>query len=102
MVDAEGGFVRKKTVESMPKPQETADGKMNSLARELLEFRDELSTLNACNAFILQALAGAMVNGDGMDSRSATGAMFCAQWLSDRAVELEQRLKKIHGLARGI
>jgi hypothetical protein len=101
MVDAEGGFVRKKTVESMPKPQEPVDGKMNSLARELLEFRDELSSLNACNAFILQALAGAMVSGDGMDSRSATGAMFCAQWLSDRAVELEQRLKKIHGLARG-
>ena len=85
----------------MPKPQEAVDGKMNSVARELLEFRDELSTLNACNAFILQALAGAMMNGDGMDSRSATGGMFCAQWLNDRAVELEQRLKKIHGLARG-
>lgn len=94
--------MRKKAIERMPKSQELALEKSNALASELLEFRDELSTLNACNAFILQALAGAMVNGDGMDSRSAMGAMFCAQWLSDRAVELEQRLKKIHGLARGI
>jgi hypothetical protein len=84
----------------MPKPEESFHRKTVSLARELLEFRDELGALNACNAFVMRALAGAMVNEEGMDSRSATGAMFCAQWLSDRAVELERRLKRIQGQAR--
>ena len=84
----------------MPKLQKPTNGKTSSLARELLEFRDEFSALNACNAFILQALSGAMVNGGGLDGRSATGAMFCAQWLGERAVQLEQRLEKIHSRAR--
>ena len=85
----------------MPKPRELSHGKADSLARDLLEFRDEFNALNACNAFILQALAGAMVSEDGMNSRAATGAVLCAQWLDDRAVELEQRLKKIQDRARG-
>ena len=66
-----------------------------SLARELLQFYDELTALNACSAFVMQALASALANGGGLDERSATGAVFCAQWLNDRTAELEQQLKKI-------
>jgi hypothetical protein len=66
-----------------------------SLARELLEFYDELTALNACSAFVMQALAAALANGGGLDERSTTGAVFCAQWLNDRTAELEQQLKKI-------
>ncbi len=68
---------------------------MHSLSCELLEFYDDLTAHHACNGFVLQALAAALVNGDGVDERTATGAMFCTQWLNDRSVELEQRLKKI-------
>ena len=71
--------------------------------RELLDFYDELTALNACNAFVMQALAAALTTGNGLDERSATGAVFCAQWLNDRTVELEKQLKKIllqiHGSA---
>lgn len=84
----------------MPKSQKPVHGKTNSLARELLDLRDELSALNACNAFVLQALSGAMLKGDGLDDRSATGAVYCTQWLGDRAAQLEQRLKKIQGRVR--
>jgi hypothetical protein len=30
-----------------------------------------------------------------LDERSATGAVFCTQWLNDRTEELEQQLKNI-------
>ena len=43
----------------------------------------------------MQALAAALVNGGGLDERSATGAVFCVQWLNDRTVELERQLKNI-------
>lgn len=64
-------------------------------ARELLKMYDELTALNACNAFVMQALAAALTHGGGLDERSATGAVFCAQWLNDRTVEMEQQLKEI-------
>ena len=66
-----------------------------SLARELLQFYDELTALNACSAFVMQALASTLANGGGLDERSATGAVFCAQWLNDRTAEMEQKLKHI-------
>lgn len=65
------------------------------LKRELLQFYDELTALNACNAFVMQALASALAKGEGLDERSATGGMFCAQWLNDCTKDLEQRLKYI-------
>ncbi len=65
------------------------------LARELLQFYDELTELQACNAFVLQALASTLVKGEGLDERSAMGAMFCAQWLNDRTAEMEQKLNRI-------
>jgi hypothetical protein len=68
---------------------------MDSLPRELLEFYDDLTAHHACNGFILQALAAALANGHGLDERTATGAVFCTQWLNDKSIELEQRLKKI-------
>ena len=71
-----------------------------SLPRELLEFYDKLTALNACSAFVTQALAAALVKRDGLDERSATGAVFCVQWLNDRAAELEQRVKKIQAYAQ--
>lgn len=64
-------------------------------SRELLQFYDDLTALHACNAFIMQALASTIVKGEGLDERSATGAMFCAQWLNDCTADLEQRLKYI-------
>jgi hypothetical protein len=64
-------------------------------ARELLKLYDELTALHAASAFVMQALAAAQVYGGGLDERSATGAVFCAQWLNDRTVELERRLKHI-------
>ena len=65
------------------------------LARELLQFYDELTALHACKAFVMQALASTLVKGEGLDERSATGAIFCAQWLNDSTADLEQRLKYI-------
>ena len=65
------------------------------LGRELLQFYDELTALNACNSFVMQVLASTLVKGEGLDERSATGAVFCAQWLNDRTTELEQSLKQI-------
>lgn len=84
----------------MPKQRKRSQEKVNSVARDLLEFRDELNALSACNAFVQEALAGAMEGGQGMSSRAATGAMFCAQWLDDRAIELERRLKNIQDRVR--
>lgn len=71
-----------------------------SLARELLEFYDELTALNAYSAFVTQALATALVKGEGMDERSATGAVFCVQWLNERTAELEQQIRKIQARAQ--
>ena len=79
---------------------ETSTQQANSLSRELLEFYDDLTALHAGNGFVLQALAAALANGGGVDERTATGAMFCAQWLNDRSVELQKRLKKIQMHAR--
>jgi hypothetical protein len=81
---------------------DTIVSQANSLPRELLEFYDELTALHACNGFVLQALAAALADGGGVDKRTATGAMFCAQWLNDRSAELERRLKKIQTHARAI
>ena len=72
------------------------------LARELLQFYDELTAHHACNAFLLQAMASTLVNGEGLDKRSANGAVYCAQWLNDRASELEQQLKSLQSKAQSI
>jgi len=79
----------------MPTPEKTVDSQTNLPARELLKVYDELTALNACNAFVMQALAAALAHGGGLDERSATGAVFCTQWLNDRTAELEQQLKNI-------
>ena len=78
----------------MPRRNEPAKRQKQG-AIELLDLYDELTALNACNAFVIQALAAALTTGSGLDERSATGAVFCAQWLNDRTVELEKQLKKI-------
>jgi hypothetical protein len=79
----------------MPNPERNADRQADSPAQELLKLYDELTELHACSAFVMQALAAALVNGGGLDERSATGAVFCAQWLNDRTTELERQLKHI-------
>lgn len=68
---------------------------MDSSARELLRLYDELTALHAASTFVIQALAAAQVYGGGLDERSATGAIFCAQWLNERAEALEGELKEI-------
>jgi hypothetical protein len=62
-------------------------------ARELLEFYDQFSELNACCAFVLQAAVRIVEDGEVTDRRSATGAIYCAQWLQDRMAELERKLR---------
>lgn len=84
----------------MPNPKINTDNHTNLTARELLKFYDELNALNACSAFVMQALATALIN-SGLDERSSTGGVFCAQWLNERTVEMEQRLKDIVGRAYG-
>jgi hypothetical protein len=79
----------------MPSPERNGDSQTDLPARELLKLYDELTALHACSAFVMQALAAALVNGGGLDERSATGAVFCAQWLNDRTAELERQLKNI-------
>jgi hypothetical protein len=79
----------------MPCPEKDVGSQTDLPARELLKLYDELTALNACNAFVMQALAAALVHGGGLDERSATGAVFCAQWLNNRTVEMEQQLKEI-------
>ncbi len=79
----------------MPSPERKVDNQTDLPARELLQLYDELTALNAASAFVMQALAAALTHGDGLDERSATGAVFCAQWLSDRTVELERQLKHL-------
>lgn len=80
----------------MPKSQGIVQTPIDSLARELLEFYDDLTAHHACNGFVLQALAAALADSEGTDERAASGAIFCTQWLNDQSAELEQRLKKIH------
>lgn len=79
----------------MAKPQEHRTKKFTSTAGELLGMYDELTAVHASSAFVMQALAAALVNGGGLDKRSTTGAVFCVQWLNDRTVELERELKNI-------
>ena len=79
----------------MPNPQRNADSQTDLPAHELLKLYDELTALNACNAFVMQALAAALLNGGGLDERSATGGVLCAQWLNDRTAGLERQLKHI-------
>ena len=79
----------------MPSPEKNVDSQTDLPARELLKFYDELTALHACSAFVMQALAAALVNGGGLDERSATGGVFCAQWLNERTAELEQQLKNM-------
>jgi hypothetical protein len=64
-------------------------------ARELLEFYDQFSQLNACCTFVLQAAVRIVEDGEVTDRRSAAGAIYCAQWLQDRMAELERNLRKI-------
>ncbi len=78
----------------MSRPGELAT-QQEWLARELLQFYDELTALHACGAFVMQALASTLVKGEGLDERSATGAVFCTQWLGDRAAEMERKLKHV-------
>lgn len=70
-------------------------------ASELLDLYDELTALNAGNAFVMQSLAAALTTNHGLDERAATGAVFCAEWLNDRAVALEDRLRGILARRRG-
>lgn len=79
----------------MPNPGRNIDSKAHLPASELLKLYDELTALNACSAFVMQALASALIKGDGLDERSAMGGVFCAQWLNERTVEMEQQLKDI-------
>jgi hypothetical protein len=85
----------------MPSSAKTVDKRTNLPAPELLKLYDELTALHAASAFVMQALAAAQVYGGGLDERSATGAVFCAQWLNDRTVELERQLKNIVSQAYG-
>jgi hypothetical protein len=70
------------------------------LARELLRFFGELTELHAGSAFVMQALASALVHGEGRDDPSATGAVFCVRWLEDRVTERERQLKDILSITR--
>ena len=79
----------------MPSLEENAGTQTDLPARELLALYDELTALNACNAFVMQALAAALAGGGGLDERSATGAVFCAQWVNDRTVEFERQFRSI-------
>lgn len=80
----------------MPGQQKLADKGADSLKADLLALRDELSALNACTAFVLESLSDALSDREGSGGRSATGAALCVEWLGDRAIELERRLKSIH------
>lgn len=85
----------------MPKPKRSTNNQTDLPARDLLRLYDELTALNACSAFVMQALATALVNGGGVDERSATGGLFCAQWVNERTTEMEQQLKDILARAYG-
>lgn len=79
----------------MTSPERNPNSQIGLPARELLKLYDELTALNTCNAFVTQALAAALLNGGGLDERSATGGVLCAQWLNERTAGLERQLKNI-------
>lgn len=79
----------------MSSPEKNVDSKADMPASELLDLYDELTAINAASAFVMQALVAAFIRGEGLDERSATGAVFCAQWINERTVEMEQQLKDI-------
>lgn len=79
----------------MPKSRIKPNRPSDLLAKELLQLYDDLTALNACTAFVLGALARALVREDGANNRSTEGATFCVQWLGDRTIEIERRLKEI-------
>ena len=79
----------------MTSPERNPDSQTDLPAHELLKLYDELTALNACNAFVTQALAAALLNGGALDERPATGGVLCAQWLNERTAVLEQQLKNI-------
>lgn len=79
----------------MPSPEKNGDSQTDLPAHELLKLYDELTALHACSAFVMQALAAALVNGGGLDERSATGGVLCAEWLNERTAGLERQLKQI-------
>ena len=68
---------------------------MDSTSPDLLQLYDELTALHAASAFVTQALAAALIDGGGLDDRSATGAVFCAQWLNERSAALDGQLKAL-------
>lgn len=79
----------------MRSPEKDVDRQTDLSACEMLALYDELTALNACSAFVMQALAAALAGGGGLDERSATGAVFCAQWVNDRTVEVERQFRSI-------
>lgn len=83
----------------MTSPERNPDIQTDLPAHELLKLYDELTALNACNAFVTQALAAALLNGGALDEHSATGGVLCAQWLNERTAVLERQLKNIVSLA---
>ena len=87
--------LRRKVMHNMPNPESNVESQPDLPAHELLKLYDELTALHACSAFVTQALAAALVNGSGLDERSATGGVLCAEWLNERTAGLERQLKDI-------
>lgn len=85
----------------MSSPEKISDCKADLPVSELLKLYDELTEINAASAFVMQALTAAFIRDEGLDERSATGAVFCAQWINERTVEMEQQLKDIVARAYG-
>ena len=79
----------------MPSPERNVDSQTDLPAHKLLKLYDELTALHSCSAFVTQALAAALLNGGGLDERSATGGVLCAEWLNERTAGLERQLKQI-------
>jgi len=88
----------------MPSLEENAGTQTDLPARELLALYDELTALNACNAFVMQALAAAAGRwwrvGRAFGDR---GECFCAQWVNDRTAEIERQFqgRRVAGLCFG-
>lgn len=76
-------------------PENKVDTQTGLPTRELLKLYDELTALHTGTAFVMQALAMALVNDEGLDERSAMGGVFCVQWLNERTAELERQLMHI-------
>lgn len=71
---------------SLTKPVDKRPVLSATEASTLLGLYDELTAVHASSAFVMQALAAALLNGGSLDERSATGAVFCVQWLNERTV----------------